>query len=466
MPCNTGDFYRLAHLNLLVFTEFCEHFDSMKKAGTFVHSPSLSMHRLPRRIHIATATAFLAVAVATALAVAPEEQSVQQLEISESLLLSGLQPLGRSDQIYFTETEIERGDTLPQLLARLNVHDETARKLLSSSPDTHALREQFIAGREISARTNASGRLEYLYFRLDDRESALVVERQGNELNARTVAERPEIYTITKTAEIQHSMFGASDAAGIPDSIAIQIAELFGGEIDFHSDLRKGDRFTVSYEMRYLNGQPTRSGKILAVEFINAGSTYQAVWFDRDGAPGEYLTPEGRSLKKAFLRSPIEFSRVSSGFSMRFHPILKQWRAHKGVDYAAPSGTRIRATGDATVEFVGNQKGYGKTIVLKHDTKHSTLYAHLSRFNSNISKGKRVKQGEIIGFVGQTGWATGPHLHYEFRLNNTPVNPLSVKLPFASPALSKTEKKLFEAQASTRIELLNRLKHTQVAHLE
>lgn len=410
--------------------------------------------------------AILAAAVATALAVTPGSPPLKQQTVVETLEIPRPTILDTSEQVFFSEAIIQRGDTLQRLLSRLNISDSDAALFLRTSPLTSAIRHEFIAGRTASASASGDGKLLSFYFPLSDKETALTIKRIDSEFRAELVAERPEIHIETKTARIKSSLFGATDAAGIPDSIAILMAEIFGSDIDFHSDLRKDDRFTVSYEMRYLQGQPTRTGKIVAAEFVNNGKTSRAIWFDHGGEQGEYLTPEGKPLKKAFLRSPLEFSRVSSGFSTRFHPILKTWRAHQGVDYAAPTGTPIRATANASVDFVGTQGGYGKTIVLKHDSKHSTLYAHLSRFSPGLRKGARINQGETIGYVGQTGWATGPHLHYEFRINNTPVNPLSAKLPTVSASLDAKQLALFKQQSSTRLVALDRLNESSIAYLE
>ena len=234
--------------------------------------------------------------------------------------------------------------------------------------------------------------------------------------------------------EIRSSLFGAADAAGLPDAVTLQMADVFAGDIDFYHDLRRGDRFTVVYEMRYVDGEPVGAGRIVAAEFENRGRAIRAFLWRGDDGNEDYYADDGAPLRKAFLRSPMEFSRVTSGFSnARFHPILQDWRAHKGVDYAAPIGTPVRATGNAKVTFAGRQNGYGNVIQLQHQGAFSTLYAHLSRFAPQVRAGARVAQGEVIGYVGQTGWATGPHLHYEFRVGGEQRNPLTVALPTGEP---------------------------------
>jgi murein DD-endopeptidase MepM/ murein hydrolase activator NlpD len=215
-----------------------------------------------------------------------------------------------------------------------------------------------------------------------------------------------------KTAEIRYSLFGASDAAGIPDAVATQLADIFGGDIDFHRDLRKGDRFAVIYESVNHLGRPVRSGRILAAEFVNDGKTYRAAWF-ADPAGGEgssgYYTADGKNIRKAFLRSPLEFSRITSGFSFGALPSrAAEMAGAQGVDYGAPTGTRVKATGNGTVEYVGVQGGYGKVVILRHQNRYTTLYGHLSGFAAGLRKGNRVSQGDVIGFVGATGLASGP----------------------------------------------------------
>jgi murein DD-endopeptidase MepM/ murein hydrolase activator NlpD len=243
------------------------------------------------------------------------------------------------------------------------------------------------------------------------------------------------------------------------------MADIFGGDIDFHRNLRRGDRFSVVYEMAFVNGRPVRAGKILAAEFINEGIAHRAVFFNDGSADGGYFKPDGRSLKTAFLRSPIEFSRISSGFSMRMHPILQTWRAHRGVDYAAPTGTPVRATADGQVEEINRQGGYGNVVVLRHGAQYSTLYAHLDGFAHGMKRGMTVRQGQIIGYVGRTGWATGPHLHYEFRINDVQQDPLKVAMPMGH-SLSPSQIATFRQLAAPHMTALDRLRAVNVAQLD
>jgi murein DD-endopeptidase MepM/ murein hydrolase activator NlpD len=268
-----------------------------------------------------------------------------------------------------------------------------------------------------------------------------------------------------KSGEIKTSLFAATDAAGIPDGVAVQLADIFGGDVDFHRDLRRGDRFGVVFETFYHSGQTIRSGRVLAAEFSSQRKTYRAVWFQDPWGRGGYYTLEGDNLRKVFLRSPLEFSRITSGFGMRRHPIFQQWRTHQGVDYGAPVGTRVRSTGDGVVSFAGWRNGYGNLIVLRHFGGYSTYYAHLRNFARGMRAGSRVVQGEIIGYVGQTGWASGPHLHYEFHLHNQNRNPLTIVFPAAQPILA-IERAAFRRTAEPLVARLDLLKNSNLALLE
>jgi murein DD-endopeptidase MepM/ murein hydrolase activator NlpD len=292
---------------------------------------------------------------------------------------------------------------------------------------------QLKPGKAVQADVTAAGELRRLRY-LNRRDSVLVVERRDHKLVAeeQILSQTPQL--VLKSGVIHSSLFAATDAAGVPDVVATQIATIFSTDIDFHSDLRRGDQFAVLYETFSEQGEPVRIGRVLAAEFVNNGTPYSAVYFQTGTEQGAYYTPDGKNLRKAFLRSPLEFSRVTSGFSLaRFHPIFNNWRAHTGVDFAAPSGTRILATADGIVDFAGSKGGYGNAIELKHQGPYSTLYAHLSGFAPGIRRGVHVQQGEVIGYVGATGWATGPHLHYEFKIAGVYRDPLGVSVPLAMP---------------------------------
>ena len=368
---------------------------------------------------------------------------ISRQQVVERLALPALTAAGDSEQSFLREERVQRGDTVMELLKRLGIDDPAAVGFLKGNTAAQSLFRQLSPGKNLTARTGSQGELQTLIFPLNGgKDQALVVERRGEEFSASEQALPLETQIVMKTAEIRYSLFGASDAAGIPDSIATQLADIFGGDIDFHRDLRKGDRFAVIYESVNYLGRAVRSGRVLAAEFVNDGKTYRAAWF-ADPAGGEnssgYYTADGKNIRKAFLRSPLEFSRITSGFtSARFHPVLKKWRAHKGIDYGAPTGTRVKATGNGVVEYVGVQGGYGKVVILRHQSRYTTLYGHLSGFAAGLRKGNRVSQGDIIGFVGATGLASGPHLHYEFRVSNVHQNPLAMALPSAPPLMPAT----------------------------
>jgi murein DD-endopeptidase MepM/ murein hydrolase activator NlpD len=268
-----------------------------------------------------------------------------------------------------------------------------------------------------------------------------------------------------KSAVIRSSLFAATDQSGIPDTIAIQIARIFSTDIDFHIDLRRGDRFSVVYEMIHSNGESIRPGDVLYAEFVNDGRKYEAFRFQDPEGNISYYSRDGQNRAKSFMRSPLEFSRVSSGFGTRFHPIFKNWRAHTGTDFAAPKGTRVWSTADGTVEFVGVKGGYGNCIEIRHSGGITTLYGHLSGFAAGLKRGSRVRQGEVIGFVGATGYATGPHLHYEFKISGIHHDPLRVALPKAAP-LPASLKQAFEAVALQGDEALSALQTASSARFD
>ena len=335
-------------------------------------------------------------------------------------------------QRYWQRARIERGDTLGSVLARVGVDDPDATQFLRTNAAARTL-YQLRPGKSIAVRTDDAGALLGLRFLANDG-ALLAFARDGGGFSATSSPAAAEIHWEMAAGEIRSSLFGAADAAGLPDAVTMQLAEVFAGDIDFYKDIRRGDRFAVVYEMRQLDGEPVGAGRIVAARFENRGRTLDAyLWRDASGNEG-YYTSEGVPLQRAFLRSPLAFSRVTSGFSLaRFHPILNTWRAHRGVDYAAPVGTPVRATANGTVLLAGRQEGYGNVIHLRNQGQYSTLYAHLSRFAPGLKPGARVSQGQVIGYVGQTGWATGPHLHYEFRVANVQRDPLAIALPEAEP---------------------------------
>lgn len=369
------------------------------------------------------------------------------------------------DTATFWHTErVQPGDTVADLMQRLNIKDAAASDYLRNNAEARPFRK-LSSGKEIQAETNANGALVSLSY-LNPQGAQVVIKRQGDSFASNTVAAQLEKRLFVRTGELKTSLYAATDAAGMPEAAANQLTQIFSGDIDFHHDLKRGDKFTAVYEMTYSNGALVKTGRIQAAEFINQGHVYRAVLFQSDATHSDYYTPEGRSLKKAFLRSPIAFSRVSSGFTMaRFHPILNKWRAHKGVDFAAPMGTPAKATADGVVAFKGVQTGYGNVVILKHQGNLSTVYGHLSRFPKGMHQGERVRQGDVIGYVGMTGMATGPHLHYEFRINGQQHDPLRVALPNALP-ITGSNRVAFKALAGKFVASLVQLRNTNLAKLD
>lgn len=423
-----------------------------------------------RKARIVSASALgLAVIAFGAAGVAPMAPDASDLpvkSISQVLALpdinAQLYALEDSPQNFVREEKIRAGDTLAALLGRLGVEDDAAAAFIKTDAAARAV-FHLPPGKRVQAQTSANGTLQMLSASLGDGAGNgvknLVIRREGTTLKAAITTAPLEKRVEMHAGVIRSSLFAATDAAQIPDNVAKQIIDMFSTDIDFASDLQRGDRFNVVYETFWQNGEFVRAGRILAGEFTNGGASYRTVWFDEPGTAqgGGYYSFDGKSLKKAFLKSPLEFSRISSGFSMRMHPISGQWKRHEGVDFAAAVGTPIRASGDGVVEFVGGQNGYGNVVVVKHWSNYSTAYAHMSRFSSGLRKGAHVSQGDVIGYVGMTGWSTGPHLHYEFRVNNKPRDPLSVDVPNAQP-LTVAERHRFQNVASDmlhRFALLN-----------
>ncbi len=384
--------------------------------------------------------------------------------VVESLELPHIaQPAEDANQVFWREDRMARGDTVSDLLTRLGVNDEEAGAFLHAIKSGRAL-QMLRPGTTVQARTTENGTLLALRY-ITDSNVLYEFDKADGQFKLTQQKLALTVQQQMKSGEIRSSLFAATDAAGLSDNVATQLADVFGGDIDFHRDLRRGDKFTVVYEMYYHDGRAIKSGRLLAAEFVNQSKSYRAVWFQDTDGKGGYYAPDGKNLRKAFLRSPLEFSRISSGFAMRFHPILHQWRAHKGVDYAAPVGTHVKVTADGTVEFAGRQNGYGNVVMIKHQGGLSTYYAHLSSITRGLHKGARVYQGDIIGHVGQTGWATGPHLHYEFRVNNEVRNPLTVALPAALP-IPANRLAAFALVAKPLVAELELLKNSNLALLE
>lgn len=445
--------------------------------GTCKHYCYSTFANSSRKTRIVGASAlFLVACTFGAAGFAPSEVDTSDApvqKISATLPLPNLQQqilaLEEQQQSYVNIDRIRAGDTLATLLNRLGVNDRLANDFIRSDEQARVL-INLRPGQRVVAHTSRDGELLQLSTTINDSNGPeeLVVTRNDQGFTAERTTAELERRIEMRSGIIRSSLFAATDAAQIPDPVASQLVDMFSTNINFASDLRRGDRFHVVYESFWHDGHPVRTGRVLAGEFHNASNMYEAVWFDDPKSKGQggYYSMDGKSLKKAFLKSPLAFTRISSGFSIRKHPILGKWKQHTGVDFAAPTGTPIRASGDGSVDFVGTQNGYGNIVILKHWNGYSTAYAHMSRFVPSLKKGSKVSQGDVIGYVGSTGWATGPHLHYEFRVNNQPRDPMSAKVPNAQP-LSTAQMQRFQTVANDmnrRIALL-RLQKTDDTRL-
>lgn len=400
-----------------------------------------------------------------AVAVIPGSDAVpvRQVSIVQSLDLQPEVEHLSEDAAFFREDQIQRGDTLSTVLARLSVSDDEAHALLRDSPAARDALLRLQPGQVVHATTTPFGRLLSLELPGSGSDRVLRVERRDDGLQ---ISETPLQYTVRTRASsgvIRSSLFAATDDAGLPDSVAVGLAEIFSNEIDFHRDLRRGDRFRVVYEVMQHRGMPVKTGRILAAEFINDGQRHTAIWYPSGEGRGDYYAANGQSLKRGFLRSPLEFSRVTSGMGMRFHPVHQRWRAHTGVDYGAPTGTRVRTTADGVVAFAGVKGGYGNMVIVRHTGNIETAYAHLSRIS--VRTGQRVSQNDTVGLVGATGTATGPHLHYEFRVAGVHKDPLRVVLPEAPP-LSGAALIAFRARSAGLMERLATADAALVARID
>ena len=405
-----------------------------------------SLQRHPKRITAALAALLLGTGV-TAFGVAPLAPDAADLPVRQ--ILEAVQPLPAASvqrqssaladfsfNLFRTES-VRSSDTAQSLLKRLNIDDSAAAAFLRTDGNARQVLSGH-AGDNVTAEASDTQQLVKLSMRwaTDDENDnvfyRLVIERSKSGSFSSRIETAP--YTRSArlaSATVQTTLFAALEEARIPDEMGSQLAEIFSGDIDFHRALRKGDRFNVVYETLEADGEVLRAGRILSAEFVNSGKTHQAMWFqppgkDAAGAPlrGAYYSLDGKSRQHAFLSAPVEYSRISSGFSMRFHPVLQTWRAHNGTDFAATTGTPAHTVGDGVVEFAGVQNGYGNVVFVKHRNNMETVYAHLSQIK--VQLGQSVTQGQTIGLVGATGWATGPHLHFEVRVNGEQQDPMTL----------------------------------------
>jgi murein DD-endopeptidase MepM/ murein hydrolase activator NlpD len=417
-----------------------------------------SLQKHPRRV-LAGVAVTLTVAGGGAFAVASLDSGVANMplqQVVESVNTLSLPSLWTDKSLQLFRSDVTRSsDSADSLLSRLGLSDPKAAAYLRNARTAR----QFVgrAGRLVSVEGDAEHRLTRLTARWANDDGVnftrWVMERTAEGFVERQETAALNIGTRMGNGAIQSSLFAATDDADIPDSVANQLADIFAGEIDFHRDLRKDDRFAVVYESLEADGEVLRAGRVLSAEFVNNGKTHQAFWFKEANAKeGGYYNADGVSLRRAYLASPLAFSRVTSGFKMRFHPILQTWRAHLGVDYAAPTGTPVRSVGQGIVDVAGSQGGFGN------------VYAHLSRIN--VKRGQSVMQGQTLGLVGATGWATGPHLHFEFRVNGQHKDPRIMARQSTAIEISAAAREQFKRHASIAKVDLAAAASTQVSRAE
>lgn len=438
-----------------------------------VEAISLSLSRHPRRVFGSVGALLLGTGV-TAFGIAPMAPDASALpvtQIFEPVSLDALPAFtlpAQSPMALYRSDTVRRDDTTQSLLLRLGVRDLKAQTALRNNPDMRQLFTGRSGGKLVSVQTDERGQLLQLRARWlpdDDRQySLLVIDRKGDAFSSSLTLKDLSVSSRVASGVIRSSLFAATDAANLPDSVAVQLAEMFASDIDFRRDLRQGDRFSVVYESLEAEGEPLRAGKVLSAEFINNGRKHEGVWFEEPGHKGAFYGFNGESSRKSFLSSPLEFTRVSSGYGMRFHPILGREKAHLGVDYAAPTGTPVRTIADGVVTFAGTQNGYGNVIEVTHRDNKSTLFAHLSRID--VKKGQRVEQGEFIGAVGTTGRSTGPHLHFEFRDHGVHQDPLEIARESESVEIDASLRPRFDAIAKLQREQLDAASNIQQASAE
>lgn len=392
------------------------------------------------------------------------QNDVLLLELPDPIQLKAVEsPSLATKKAVWQSIKVKKGDNLSLIFDNLKLSPQQLAKLVRADKKwgkyLHALRpkqtikfqienNRLMAMRYIESKTNST------LYRYDGESNSYSVKHSEKEIEKRISH---------ASGMIENSFYATGLKAGLSDKVIMELVAVFGWDIDFALDIRSGDSFTVLYEERYLDGDKLSDGDIIAAEFINQGRKVTALRHVDKHGRSNYYTPAGYSLRKAFIRSPVDFRRISSKFQRsRYHPVLGKKRPHRGVDYAAATGTPIKASGDGKVIFKGRKGGYGNTIILQHGGKFTTLYAHMSAYKRGIRKGKRVKQGQIIGYVGKTGRTTGPHLHYEFRVNGVHRNPLTVKFPNASP-LKKSYKTAFKEHADGLLALIDLYRNTTVA---
>ena len=355
---------------------------------------------------------------------------------------------------------VKNGDNMALIFARVGLSPQELDRVMRADKGASALK-QIMPGQNFTFQINNGG-LQHLVYEIDTLNTLNIKRNSDDGFVVTSNTREMNSHVTNTTATINSSLFLAGQKAGLSDNLIMELAGIFGWDVDFALDIRSGDRFTLVYEELFLDGKKQRDGNIIAAEFNNRGKTYRALRYTNDEGVSDYFSPDGKSMRKAFIRTPVDFTRISSRFGKRRHPTLNKMKNHHGVDYAAPRGTPIKAAGDGKLTFVGRKGGYGKTVKIQHGGKYSTLYAHMSRIKPGMRRGKKVRQGQTIGYVGSTGRSTGPHLHYEFRVNGVHRNPLRVRLPDAAPIHAKYKTDFLDKSRSL-VARLDELTQTTIA---
>lgn len=408
--------------------------------------------QLPHRQHYLGAAIILTLVAIMFVTVSGQADASREVETTVSNTVE--MPDTDSQFMHYTAV-ISQGDNVFDIFQRLNLDTQPLQLIMAD----RKLRREFRniqAGQQLHIYGDPANhtiqRLEYER----DNDTLVVVTLEGNHL---TREEQPRSYeTRIRSASgvIESSLFESAKQNGMSESLIMDLAGIFGWDIDFALDIRRGDSYSLIYEEHYREGQKFRDGPIHAARFTNDSRTFYAIRHVDEKGNSSYYSQNGHSIRKAFLRSPVDFRRISSGFGMRYHPVHRKMKNHTGVDYAARAGTPIRASGDGKIIFRGTKGGYGRTIIIQHGNVYSTLYAHMQAYARGTGLGSHVRQGQIIGYVGQSGTATGPHLHYEFRVHGVHRNPLTVRLPDAKP-IAERYREDFQKTAQLRMAQLNML---------
>lgn len=365
-------------------------------------------------------------------------------------------------QVLSRSVTIQRGDSISSVFSRLEIYSQL--KEILEIPEAKKILRRIQPGQVISI-TQKNGLLHTLTYERSNNEQ-LYISRNNGKLELQTQAINMETYVAVAHGTINDSLFLAGQRAGLSNNTIMELAGIFGWDIDFALDIRSGDHFSLIYEQHFRDGLKVSDGNILAAEFVNQGKIFRAIRYTDEKGRSDYYAPDGKSMRKTFLRTPVNFTRISSRFNPnRLHPIFKTKRPHRGVDYAAPTGTPVKTSGDGKIIFRGRKGGYGNVVMVQHGERYTTVYAHLNGFRRGQRIGTRVRQGQVIGYVGQTGWATGPHLHYEFRVNGVHRNPLTVKVPAAKP-LAAEYMDDFKQKAAPVMAQLDFIRRFNVASLD